>query len=868
MRNKRRKEKARHAKEARESEGPRKRLVKAPPTNKFSRIVLLGENSTPSDLLSNVPSFTDLEEIRPMPKASKGRSGVDIGSKAFMKSTEAIPGPWKVAYPAHLEQYTPQRHNDRFIGGIKLKKSEQAHFLERMDNHELVDTTIEAGSMSRDDAVSATSEKARLAGVQGGIKGDGDVDSAETLKLLSLPSLIPSRNAAQSSVVRPSSIGNATIIVDKENEPGQIYTQPVSKYTCSSSETGPESFSMPQCRHQRHFASSSRSSRPTTADHKHSNIAMGRHRASRMTDGPPISYREPPVLSAEPFRGRVGSRSYSQDQRQRSRDRAFNNLEDEDEITSVAEITRYHSRRRSWSISSIASRIRRSNSTARTTSGNTPVTTISHKRDDNYSLHNCTFSPSPEFQSPVTSLSETPLPPNRKSLSSPTASSFRGFKNMAKTAFARHLHSGSDSTTSTLAGPSTTHGARLRLSISGSNDSSYSDSDSGNRVLGAAATTMNSVTRDGIEKPRPPILYYASTNIPSKNETRKFPELARESGAPASTSRESHIKQEPQPRSVTDSSEDLLDESTQASTPVLSISLSQNKLLLPTCLKEESMDICSRRTSGKHLAPCSGPGLPYDTNSNRQEYQERTTAPLDGEEDKEGPEVASAINAFPDLPATQLSGPIWQGERTGPQSTTETTQSPPQSVNGRDKSVSSSDFNDLRFLPKPIPELLVAHNGKRKEEKSCAKGPQTSRETSTKSKSAKARIKSAPLVSCVGPSPTPSNGLGHGQHLRDAGIEASKKRRFPNVRDAKASMIEVEPLAKMLVLCCSCRYFHDMPSKLYGCMTKPDDVVEDKELGVSGMISIAVKCPWCGHGMSTTCCEGYSAVVYLTERFH
>ncbi|PBP25874.1 hypothetical protein BUE80_DR003150 [Diplocarpon rosae] len=77
-----------------------------------------------------------------------------------------------------------------------------------------------------------------------------------------------------------------------------------------------------------------------------------------------------------------------------------------------------------------------------------------------------------------------------------------------------------------------------------------------------------------------------------------------------------------------------------------------------------------------------------------------------------------------------------------------------------------------------------------------------------------------------------------------------------------------DPIAKMLVVCCSCKYFHDMPSKVYECMVKPDDVVTDRDLGVSGIISTSVKCPWCGHGMSTTCCAGYAAVVYLRERLH
>lgn len=76
------------------------------------------------------------------------------------------------------------------------------------------------------------------------------------------------------------------------------------------------------------------------------------------------------------------------------------------------------------------------------------------------------------------------------------------------------------------------------------------------------------------------------------------------------------------------------------------------------------------------------------------------------------------------------------------------------------------------------------------------------------------------------------------------------------------------PIAKMLVECCSCRFFHDMPSKVYECMARPDAVVEDRALGISGAITTMVKCPWCQHNMSRTCCAGYAALVHLRERLH
>jgi len=77
-----------------------------------------------------------------------------------------------------------------------------------------------------------------------------------------------------------------------------------------------------------------------------------------------------------------------------------------------------------------------------------------------------------------------------------------------------------------------------------------------------------------------------------------------------------------------------------------------------------------------------------------------------------------------------------------------------------------------------------------------------------------------------------------------------------------------KPVAKMLVECCQCKFFHDMPSRVYECMATPDAVVTDRSLGVSGAITTSVKCPWCSHNMSVQCCAGYAALVYLKERLH
>lgn len=82
------------------------------------------------------------------------------------------------------------------------------------------------------------------------------------------------------------------------------------------------------------------------------------------------------------------------------------------------------------------------------------------------------------------------------------------------------------------------------------------------------------------------------------------------------------------------------------------------------------------------------------------------------------------------------------------------------------------------------------------------------------------------------------------------------------------SKILGKPIAKMLVECCHCRFYQDMPSRVYEAMARPDDVIKDARLGVSGSVTTCVKCPWCAHNMSTACCAGYAAVVYLKEKLH
>ena len=94
-------------------------------------------------------------------------------------------------------------------------------------------------------------------------------------------------------------------------------------------------------------------------------------------------------------------------------------------------------------------------------------------------------------------------------------------------------------------------------------------------------------------------------------------------------------------------------------------------------------------------------------------------------------------------------------------------------------------------------------------------------------------------------------------------------------KGALAEGMEAKPMAKLFVICCKCKFWHDLPSKLYEAMALPKELHKDETViggrgkgKITERLETAVKCPWCEHAMTTWCCQGWTTVVYLHERHH
>lgn len=97
-----------------------------------------------------------------------------------------------------------------------------------------------------------------------------------------------------------------------------------------------------------------------------------------------------------------------------------------------------------------------------------------------------------------------------------------------------------------------------------------------------------------------------------------------------------------------------------------------------------------------------------------------------------------------------------------------------------------------------------------------------------------------------------------------------------------AQGLDTKPIAKLFVICCKCKFWHDLPSNLYELMSSRQKLSRrnsdegggpQAEGSIGGVandatLDTAVQCPWCQHYMTNYCCAGWTTVVYLHERHH
>ena len=107
-----------------------------------------------------------------------------------------------------------------------------------------------------------------------------------------------------------------------------------------------------------------------------------------------------------------------------------------------------------------------------------------------------------------------------------------------------------------------------------------------------------------------------------------------------------------------------------------------------------------------------------------------------------------------------------------------------------------------------------------------------------------------------------SNGDVSSSRMRSSHDEERKHSEGNNEED------EVRLLERILVRCCSCGYFLDLPHRLYKQMIMGfEGSLESKE-NVSRGGDKRVSCPWCRHAMDVRCCAGFVVALHLKERLH
>jgi hypothetical protein len=824
----RRKEKEKTAKDIRKAEHTHKKLVKVQPANQVPRAVIAGNHSSAPTLppLSRIMRRHEIIEtvLGGADRLEPTKSDVSMQGTKDVAETSSSPRP-------RFQRLPPSRAKDGFIGGLKLRVADQA----------AVDGARGEVSTSVKDLYDSGDgpESGRPRGpITDGYQNDEQLRRSigvETRGPSHIRNSNPPGSGSVSALPTSSSPGVSPVtpimertVKKKQNDKNTIQN------IYSSSEYRSDASPVPREHPQPKAANTMPSSRPISEfTESESRNRLSRARG-RSPERPPLSYRGPLSLASESSRGTYRAGSYVGTHRQQSRDRSVSDFEDENRV--VAEAPSTKSRRRSWSIASLTHRSRRWS----TSKLGHPTESIETPNASNDADHPTS---QPLTADPPPSPDLLSVPGLRTSLNIPTPPSFKGFKYVARAAFSRHSYvPPSPSSAAASSHPSKERVHKLRTKTS--NGSLHNGGNVSEQRPGASADAtvtpvipnwrralQQVVTDEDLPQPQ-----YLERNSPRI----RMPRFGQYS--PSSTN--------------TDSSGNAGDETTDASSPSGSRPQSEKGYMREKTSRTDSQERSTLQSS-PHIRPLMSLGSPVDDAARTHEGMRRAAIPIDttNDEDQSNSSAKRSTASVSFLQPCKKTGSN-NVTQSSTKDTTEATIPRPSS-----RSI-SPDLHDLSFLPDLKHQPLVTPSkdkGKSKEKKTVSrpKSPPNSKKKPFPKPTL--LLPPPPQLTTI---PTPS------ARLHAARQTLSLPPILPAVSSPSIPKPATDPIAKMLVICCSCRYFHDMPSKIYACMAKPDDVVEDRELGVSGVVSTAVKCPWCAHGMSVRCCEGWAAVVALRERLH
>jgi hypothetical protein len=855
---------------AKQEQKTKSRLSKAPPTTnkRLTKMSVAMDRSTSEPAVPVVQASQEVQEMKEQGKRDSGgrprRGSIEIGIKSFIQVKNSISVPWKSSHgnpvqTSPTQSTAPPRTSTSkptggFIGGLKLRQAEEATIQETIrrvkatpddDARGLLDSDRDVSKKPPGNSSSSTSiaESFRPTSIyEESIRSPEQWDSiyAQAAALARNNGVLPKEDDDNTPIMERN--------IRKSRKPQKSHP-PTSRYFPLAND--PDSSSSLR------DTSAASTARTSVRSSQNSGDSQG-HREPNVSSGQTTDIRDTSAEGSEMTesdRGRKGS-NYINHHRQQSGDQAVTVAPDQSKGPEPMTSSETHDS---------SDPFQRSRSRLQGSTDSIPSTARPPTGDGIRSAADMRPTRGEKSKRPPlshTSPTDGSLKHERKR--SRSRSAVRGLidlKNAAISAFSRHSATPSSPTESfeTAAESQTSTSQRPSSSNHAATTGAMSEAPSKAEPILGEDICNSPVVHDFAAQN--PLRQHPPTQAANNGVPHRQPKVK----GKGNHSRGTHS------RSTTGSSEDYsaYNETSNITTPTASRPQS-HKDYSPSPQEPTSEggqeDGENRVQNG--FAMMSG-GLLDDAAGGRESWC-RTAVPMSPAElteDEDRMKTPTAKRSAADFTAAQPESPK-------PSTTDPTTNSSDlRREPSLSRSISTPEMQDLSFLP-ALKHQPLARPPKGKGKGLAGKKVKQASVQDIKSPAELVRPPPVPLKDTAtkseGSSPTSPQSS---QYLQNARLNIPRGPRSP-MKSGFPTHLPLpqaggpEPIAKMFVICCSCKYFHDMPSKVYECMAKPDNVVRDASLGVSGVISTSVKCPWCGHGMSTSCCSGYASFVFLRERLH